>query len=743
MTTSTSHVNTELPDAVALADNTANPTAPAVGAFIMGFDGATWDRVRLGQLDPGALSVELLGVDPAIVFPIGDGTFPVEITSSGADNVANTVNQLYTAGFAYVFDGSTWDRLRGDSTGGAFVQGPAAIDAASAGNPLLLGGRASLATPTAISTDGDAQAVWLDRRGALKVVLVDDAGNTTMDGANDAVRVNVVAGSGAGVTHTDKGAFTPSTDDGVPVFGMMDDASPSTLSEGEAGVGRMTANRALHVNLRDASGTELSVGGGTQYDEDTAHASGDKVTMAGVVQQTSDAALAADGDRTIPQVDSTGYLKTRPPAPRTASGSLTALDQAVTVSILHTESVVYFRTTGTFTASYKIEATVDGSTWFDARFLQVQGTGIPPEDWSIQGTAETAAGRFVVPVTGFTQVRLRCSAFTSGSIDVTAATGQDASYGTIVGLNSDGHVDVGGYDGGGVARRFRTDTSGRMEVSLTGAGTTVDTELPTAIAPGDTDANPTAPEVVSRNSVWNGTQWVRARSLLGDGVAAGGAPDVVPFMWNGSTYDRQRGDTTNGLDVDVTRLPALVAGTANIGDVDIASVAAGTVIEVIGDVAHDVAAPANPVVTGGQMETMADSAPGTRAGTDGDATKFASVDGAQFVITTGPQIFSFHDHEAAGSLNTDTSVHAAPGAGLSLYVTDIVFSIGAATASSIFFEEGATTVLGPYFLEAVNGRGMAIHFVTPKKITANTALTVTNTGATTFSIETLGFIAPG
>jgi hypothetical protein len=35
------------------------------------------------------------------------------------------------------------------------------------------------------------------------------------------------------------------------------------------------------------------------------------------------------------------------------------------------------------------------------------------------------------------------------------------------------------------------------------------------------------------------------------------------------------GDATNGLDVDVTRLPALVAGTANIGDVDVASIAAG------------------------------------------------------------------------------------------------------------------------------------------------------------------------
>ena len=36
--------DTELPVAAALADNTANPTAPAVGAFGLVWDGATWDR---------------------------------------------------------------------------------------------------------------------------------------------------------------------------------------------------------------------------------------------------------------------------------------------------------------------------------------------------------------------------------------------------------------------------------------------------------------------------------------------------------------------------------------------------------------------------------------------------------------------------------------------------------------------------------------------------------------------------
>lgn len=40
-------------------------------------------------------------------------------------------------------------------------------------------------------------------------------------------------------------------------------------------------------------------------------------------------------------------------------------------------------------------------------------------------------------------------------------------------------------------------------------------------------------------------------------------------LYDGTNYDRARGDSANGLDVDVTRLPALPAGTNNIGDVDV------------------------------------------------------------------------------------------------------------------------------------------------------------------------------
>ena len=80
---------------------------------------------------------------------------------------------------------------------------------------------------------------------------------------------------------------------------------------------------------------------------------------------------------------------------------------------------------------------------------------------------------------------------------------------------------------------------------------------------------------------------------------------------------------------------------------------------------------------------------------------------------------------------------------MSLYVTDIVCSTGAATALNIFFEESTTTVLGPWYLEAVAGRGLSIHFGTPKKITANTALTVTTSAAIAHSVDVTGYTGQG
>jgi hypothetical protein len=98
-------------------------------------------------------------------------------------------------------------------------------------------------------------------------------------------------------------------------------------------------------------------------------------------------------------------------------------------------------------------------------------------------------------------------------------------------------------------------------IAVTNTGTfavQADTELAAAAALSDTFANPTTAPVGSFNMHWDTTQWQRSRGGLGDGAGAGGMANVLPMLYNGSTHDRFRGDTTNGLDVDVTRVTGTV-----------------------------------------------------------------------------------------------------------------------------------------------------------------------------------------
>ena len=168
----------------------------------------------------------------------------------------------------------------------------------------------------------------------------------------------------------------------------------------------------------------------------------------------------------------------------------------------------------------------------------------------------------------------------------------------------------------------------------------------------------------------------------------------------------------------------------------------GGEFQVQGTRAHSAAAADSPVALAGVSQDMDDTAPPNQVDAEADVVRLAcDRDGAIYTRPFGPRVWSYHENSSAAL--TDTSVKAAPGAGLSLYVTDIVCSTGAATAMNIFFEEGASTVLGPWYLEAVAGRGLSLHFQTPKKITANTALTVTTSAAIAHSIDVTGFTAAG
>jgi len=217
---------------------------------------------------------------------------------------------------------------------------------------------------------------------------------------------------------------------------------------------------------------------------------------------------------------------------------------------------------------------------------------------------------------------------------------------------------------------------------------------------------------------------------IGTVTALTGITNVVHIDDNTSTISIDDGASSITVDGTVTAN----AGTGNFTVIQ--STASSLNAQIVGVIAHDAADSGNYLKIGGRADTTFQTAVA-----DGDRVDaLFDVYGQMRVRTDHANLWSYHLNTS--SAQTNTQIRAAPGAGLSVYITDIVFSTGAATACNIFFEEGVTTILGPYYLEAIAGRGLALHFQTPKKCTANTAVTYTTSASIAQSIDILGFIAP-
>jgi hypothetical protein len=143
------------------------------------------------------------------------------------------------------------------------------------------------ADTSAVNTDNEIAPLVVNSIGALKVEIFDGGDSFTVDNAGTfATQATLQTG--------DNTVGRVKLTDGTDVADVLDLANSNPLT----------------VAIVDGSGTQItSFGGGTQYAEDTAHVSGDTLTLAGVVQQSADAALSSDGDRSLLQVDATGYLK--------------------------------------------------------------------------------------------------------------------------------------------------------------------------------------------------------------------------------------------------------------------------------------------------------------------------------------------------------------------------------------------------------------------------------------------------
>lgn len=150
------------------------------------------------------------------------GTWEVETELAAAaqvtadDQAAPTTSSIY--GYGMMFDGATWDRVRGSAADGLLVN-------LGANNDVTIGA----ALPAGGNTIGDV-TISGDALAALQLL-------------DDAVKV-------------DDAAFTPASDKVLMIGATFDDVASDTINEGDAGAVRMSARRELYTQLRDAAGNE-------------------------------------------------------------------------------------------------------------------------------------------------------------------------------------------------------------------------------------------------------------------------------------------------------------------------------------------------------------------------------------------------------------------------------------------------------------------------------------------------------
>jgi hypothetical protein len=233
--------------------------------------------------------------------------------------------------------------------------------------------------------------------------------------------------------------------------------------------------------------------------------------------------------------------------------------------------------------------------------------------------------------------------------DSTGVLSVDDNAGSLTVDNAALSVTGGGVEATALRVTIATDSTGVLSVddnggSLTVDGTvavsgtvTVDSELPAAGALGDGATNPTTPMIGANAMLFNGTTW-----------------------------DRMRGDITNGLDVDVTR----VTGNVTIVQATASSLNA----QVVGEVAHDGVDAGNPIKVGFQARTTLPTAVADADRVNAFADKYGRVVSYDLV----PRELIVHNRIVLTS-TSETTLIATGGANVFRDIVDLTMSNESAT----------------------------------------------------------------
>mgnify|MGYP001566027810 CR=1 FL=1 len=172
------------------------------------------------------------------------------ILATGADDLVNTTDALVTAGLGYVFDGTTWDRVRGDSTDGLLVNLGTNNDVVVSASNLDVRDLASATdSVTAVITDG-VETVAINTSNRMEVDLEET-------GLDLALGTDISAVLGTASLVLSAGA-----DDVVNTTDMLATAAFGYVFDG-ATWDRMPGTSAAGVTVNIGSGGTVAANAGT------------------------------------------------------------------------------------------------------------------------------------------------------------------------------------------------------------------------------------------------------------------------------------------------------------------------------------------------------------------------------------------------------------------------------------------------------------------------------------------------
>src|SRR5579859_7529249 len=168
----------------------------------------------------------------------------VNVGNSTSNPVPVNVNAALPAG------GNTIGNVNIQASGSAVSLGQAVM---ASSLPVVIASNQSNLPTNFVQVAGSAIATAAT--GIIKVGLTDGTGNA-ITSTSSAIDVNIKSGGGSGFSVVDEVAWTAGTSALVPTGGVFND-SAAALTSGQEGTIRLTNNRAIHVNLRDASANQL------------------------------------------------------------------------------------------------------------------------------------------------------------------------------------------------------------------------------------------------------------------------------------------------------------------------------------------------------------------------------------------------------------------------------------------------------------------------------------------------------